>query len=164
MAELFEKLGVDWKLLLAQIINFLVLLFILYKLAYKPILKILQERKNTIEQGLHNAKKAEDRLQEVDALAKAKLVDASKEAQRLLDNTQSDAELLRQEKLTETQREAHIILEKTKKEIEREQKQMFEEAKSSVASLVVSATEKVLVKKIDSQEDQRIIEDVVKHL
>ena len=49
MSELFSKLGIDWKLLIAQIINFLVLLFVLYKFAYRPILSMLEKRTKKIE-------------------------------------------------------------------------------------------------------------------
>ena len=58
MQELITKLGIDWKFLIAQIVNFLVLLFVLYKFAYGPILAMLEKRQKKIEKGLKDAEAA----------------------------------------------------------------------------------------------------------
>mgnify|MGYP001588456271 CR=1 FL=1 len=63
--ELISKLGIDWKLLVAQIVNFFILLFVLYKFAYKPVLEMLEKRSKTIEKGIHDAKASEERLKEI---------------------------------------------------------------------------------------------------
>lgn len=56
--ELLNALGIDWKILLAQFVNFAVLVFVLWKFAYKPIFKFLEDRKNKIEEGIKNAEQA----------------------------------------------------------------------------------------------------------
>lgn len=55
--ELFNALGVDLKILFAQLVNFAILFFVLYKFAYKPLLKLIDDRKDMIEDGVLNAKK-----------------------------------------------------------------------------------------------------------
>ena len=60
--ELLSNLGINGKLLLAQIVNFFILLYILKRFAYKPILKVLDDRKEKIEKGLRDAENAKDKL------------------------------------------------------------------------------------------------------
>ncbi len=73
MNVLLEKLGIDWKLFLAQAANFLLLLIMLRIFAYKPLLELMKKRKQTIEEGLTKAKEADTRLEEVDKIAAHKM-------------------------------------------------------------------------------------------
>ena len=82
MAELAEQLGLDWKLLLSQAVNFLLLLFLLRKFAYLPLLKILKERRARIEEGLAKATEADKRLLEVDGSFDDALAAACRAANR----------------------------------------------------------------------------------
>lgn len=84
MSELFHKLGIDWKLLLAQAVNFLVILTVLRLTVYKPLLKKLRERRERIEQGLKDAKDAGTRLGEVELIAKGKIANAERESLHIL--------------------------------------------------------------------------------
>ena len=68
MAELIQNFGLDWRLLLAQAVNFFILLFLLKRFAYGPILNALKTRKTKIEEGIRFGKEAEKRLGEIDIL------------------------------------------------------------------------------------------------
>jgi F-type H+-transporting ATPase subunit b len=94
MLELAEKLGLDWKLLLSQAVNFLVLLALLRQFAYKPLLKILKERRAKIEEGLAKAKEAETRLLEVDGIAKDKMKATEAEAMAMIHATEEKSKKL----------------------------------------------------------------------
>ena len=85
MSELLNKLGIDYKLLIAQIINFLVLLFVLWKFAYGPILAILEKRQKKIEKGLADAEAAEKRLEESEKKQKEVLRKARTEAKEIVE-------------------------------------------------------------------------------
>ena len=63
--EIFSKLGIDWRLLLAQVVNFLILLFVLRRFAYTPMLRFLEKRKNRIEKGLKEGKLATEKLLQI---------------------------------------------------------------------------------------------------
>ena len=101
MSELLSKLGIDWKLLIAQIINFLVLLFVLWKFAYGPILAILDKRTKKIEQGLKDAEASrkkladsEERQKEILKMARTEgkeIVEKARE-QNITGNMDTDAE------------------------------------------------------------------------
>lgn len=88
MSELVEQLGLDWKLLLSQAVNFLILLVLLRRFAYKPLLKVLKERRAKIEGGLEKAEEAEARLLEVDEIAKEKMKATEGEAMAMMRATE----------------------------------------------------------------------------
>ena len=71
--ELLQKLGIDWRLLIAQLVNFSILVIILYKLLYKPVLKVLNDRKEKIEQGLKDAKSLGEELERTKELQKREI-------------------------------------------------------------------------------------------
>lgn len=84
MSELLTQLGIDWKLLISQAVNFLLLLFALRLFVYKPLLKILEERRKKIEEGLLKAQEADVRLRDVNEIAKHKIKEAEGKSMELL--------------------------------------------------------------------------------
>ena len=76
--EVLAKIGVDWKLLLAQVVNFLVLLWVLRRFAYRPMLEFLEKRTKRIESGLRDAKLATQKLSEIEAKERGVLEEARK--------------------------------------------------------------------------------------
>lgn len=160
--ELFSAFGIDIKILIAQLVNFAVLGFILYKIGYKPILKFVRERTETIEKGVKNAEAAKD------ALARAKsehlriIRDGREEAQQLLERAQQNASRQGDEIVARSQQEAGKLLVKARDDIKREHEKMLLEAKSELASVVVLATEKLLRTKVDADADRKLIEMALK--
>ncbi len=80
MSEILHQLGIDWKLLASQAVNFLVLLMILTIVVYRPLLKLIKERRKKIEEGLQGAAEAEKRLVAIDRLKEERLAEADKTA------------------------------------------------------------------------------------
>src|SRR3989344_8153511 len=91
MADLFHQLGVDWKLLLSQAVNFAILLFVLTRFVYRPLLKIMKERRDVIEKGLKGAEEARVRLQEIESERASKLATADRQAVEVIAGAQKDA-------------------------------------------------------------------------
>lgn len=123
MSELIHQLGIDWKLLLSQAVNFLILLVVLRAFVYQPIVKILKERQRRIKEGLEKAAEADIRLQEVGVIAKSKLKDAEREALEILRQTEAkaretEAKLLEaaKEKESELFAQANLAIEGKKKD------------------------------------------------
>lgn len=94
MEQLVGQLGVNWEFLISQAVNFALLLIILRVFVYKPVLKLLRDRREKIEGGLVKAEEAERRLHEVDALGAAKIKNAEHEALAILKRTETDAKEL----------------------------------------------------------------------
>ena len=91
MAGLFSQLGVDWKLLVSQTANFSILLVVLTIFVYKPLLRLMADRRAKIEEGLEDAKKAKERLAEIDTLRDARMAEADHEAAALITEAEREA-------------------------------------------------------------------------
>lgn len=152
MQELIHQLGIDWKLLLSQAINFSIVLIILKIFVYKPLLKILAERRKRIEQGLIKAKEAEDRLLEIENIKLKKIKEAEENAMLLIQEgeekaKQIEAEILEKakEKQAELLRQADLIItDKTKKA----EKEVYTKAKELIYE-VIEKTVQLNPKEID---------------
>ncbi len=162
--EIFSKLGVDWRLLIAQIVNFLVLLWVLRRFAYVPMLRFLDTRGKRIEKGLEDAKMATDKLLEIEIREREILEAAQKEASVILMEARDNAKRLGEKITLESQSEASRILEEARKKIAVEQELLRTDMKRELIGLVTLATEKVLGEKLKDAQDERIIHSIVKTL
>ncbi|HTY39602.1 MAG TPA: F0F1 ATP synthase subunit B [Candidatus Paceibacterota bacterium] len=106
MSELFSQLGIDWRLLASQAVNFLILLTVLRLFAYKPLMKIIADRRARIEEGLEKAEEADKRLAQMNDLAKEKMKEADHAALRVIQDAERRAK----------DREAALLEEARKKE------------------------------------------------
>jgi F-type H+-transporting ATPase subunit b len=161
MSELITKLGIDWKLLIAQIINFLVLLFVLYKFAYGPILAMLEKRQKKIEKGLKDADAAHKKLAESEEKQKEILHKARQEAKEIVEKARAQAEKAKVDIAAEAKNEGQKMIADAKEQIEQEKKKTLQEIKSEIGSLVVAAAEKIIDEKMDEKRDREIIEKAI---
>lgn len=162
--EILNQFGVQPVLLAAQIVNFLILLFILKKLLYKPILKVLEDRKKRIEDSLKNAEEIERRLAETEKQAEKIMAKALAEGQKILDQTNQAAAQIREQA---NQEAAEIIKRATadgEKLVELQQDMLMRKVREHVGSLVTLILEKVTGKKITLKDQREIIEKEVKNL
>ena len=162
MSELFTKLGINWKLLVAQVVNFLILLLVLYKFAYGPILKMLEKRTGKIEKGLKDAEAAEKKLKESQKKQEEILNKARREAQDIVEKAQARSEKTKSEILAEAKNQSDKIIADAKVQIKQEKEKSVAEIKSEIGGLVVAATEKVLSEKLDEKKDMEMIESVIR--
>jgi F-type H+-transporting ATPase subunit b len=163
MDELIKTFHIDWSLMLAQAVNFLIVLLVLYKFAYKPILKTLNDRTKKIEKGLKDSADASQKLEEITEKEKEVLINAKKEAQEIIKKYENEAKKNAESITTEMKEKNAKMLEDAKTMIEEEKKKMLTEIKSEVAELVVLATEKVIAEKMNSEKDKEIIEKSLNH-
>lgn len=158
--ELISKLGIDWKLLVAQIINFFILLFVLYKFAYKPVLGMLEKRSKMIEKGVHDAKASEERLKEIEQTRRRILDEASREVGKMLEKAKADAETMKKDLMATASEQAEDLLRRTKALVAEEKEKMTEDVKKEVAKFIILATGKILQREF-SDADQKKLADVV---
>jgi F-type H+-transporting ATPase subunit b len=162
--ELFNALGLDLKILFAQLINFAILLFVLWKFAYKPILEFMGERKNKIAQGVEDAEKAENKLKEAGIKEDEIVREAKKEAIMIIDKAKDEAEAKRKKVLEKAKNEIGEIINSEKAKMNAEKADTLKQIKSEVGGMIVLALEKVLDEKIDKKKDKELIQKVVKSL
>jgi len=145
MEQFIHQLGIDWRLLLSQAVNFLILLTVLNFFVYRPLLKTLKDRRIKIEEGVQKTAEADQRLGEVNILAKNKIKAAEQEALGILQKTEVDAkkmeaELMVKVRAKETAELAALneTLDQTKIEAE---KKMRAEAVQMIKAALVKTVE-----------------------
>lgn len=142
--EIFQEFGVQPVLLAGQIVNFLILLFILKKLFYKPILKHLAERRRRIKQGLKKAEEADKILEEAKKKYAEKLADAGQKAEMLLQETEKEAEKIILRARAKAKEEAKDILTSAREKLKKERQIMIKEIKEEMAEIVSVALGRIL--------------------
>ncbi len=151
MGELVTKLGIDWKLLLANTLTFFLVLWILRKFAYKPIMDVLDRRQQTIGEGLDAAKKSQTELSAIQHEKEVVMKEAKSEALSIVSEAKKQGEAIKQKLSEQANAESAATLERTKVLLERERIEMVKKAKTELADLVISATEKVLDVTVDDK-------------
>jgi F-type H+-transporting ATPase subunit b len=164
MDGIIEAFHLDIKLLMAQIINFTIVLAVLYKFAYQPLLKVMNERTGKIEKGLEDAKKSQEQLEKAEKIRKEKIIEAKKEAKQILEKMQTLAENNKEKTVQKAQEEAQEIIEKAKKTIEAEKEKMIKEVRQEIGELTGLALEKILDEKKDKDFDEKTIEKAIKEV
>jgi len=162
--ELLQKLGIDWRLLIAQLVNFSILVIILYKLLYKPVLKVLNDRKEKIEQGLKDAKSLGEELERTKELQKREINKAKVEARKIIENAQDLAEKSGQDIKIKAKNEVEKLITAARTQIIDEKEKMLAEARKEISSLVLDISEKVFGKLVDAKINQKLIDESVKDI
>ncbi len=164
--ELFNVLGLDLKILIAQFVNFAIFFFVLYKFAYKPILKFLDDRKDKIKKGIVDAESAQKKLLEIEQSEKSILENAKAEARNISKEMIEKAESFGEEKkkqiIEKTKEEVKKLIDQEKVAIELHKVQTIKEIKNQVSDLVIESLEKILDKKVDKEELTKTIKNIAK--
>jgi len=156
-----EGLGINWATLLAQIANFLILLGILYAVAYKPFMKMADQRSQKIKESVEEADKVKAEAARAEEDFKKRLETAGKEGQEVIARAMRTGEEARQRAQQEAKQEAQSLIEKARVEIQRERDEAIGELRGEFADLTIVAAEKVIEKSLDKQAHQQIIEKVL---
>jgi len=162
--SMLGRFGIDWKIITAQIINFIIVAVLLYKFAFKPILATLDERQKKISDGLQYAEEMKSKLAESERQQAEALKEAHMEAQKIIGESRDQAKALYDKQMAETATKTEEMLKRAEQTIEQERKQMVADVKKEVASLVVNTASKVLRKELDEAERNRISEASAKEL
>ncbi len=144
MQELIHKFGIDWRLLLAQAVNFSILFFVLYRFAYHPILKILSERKEKIKEGLYMREEAERKLGEAASDREAILKKAENEAFTVVAKAEAVGRGRGEKIVAEASGKGEEIIREGKRRAEEERKILHEEFSKDASELLRLAVAKVV--------------------
>lgn len=158
MQQFFSQLGIDWRLIISQMVDFGLLLFVLWYFLYKPIIKLLKDRKQKIEEGITKSKIAEDRLLEVDLIRKEKIKEAEVKAAQIIKKTEDDLKDYENKFLAKTKEKEDIELkdfqsllamkkEESEEAIKKEVKQLVKDAISKTVEISPSLIDDVLIEK-----------------
>lgn len=162
--DLLATLGIDWKLLLAQLINFLVVLLVLYQFVYKPLFKFLQQRQERISQSLSKAEQIDKEFKALQDKKQMVINEAKQEAYELIKQAGVEAEARRQEILSRVREESERVIAETRARFAAEQGRQLQHLRQQAARLVTQALTKVVTKLPPDQIDQSLVEDAIKEV
>lgn len=161
MDKAVEALGLNLPQLIAQIANFFVLLLILRLTLYKPILRMLDERKQKIAEGLNAAEIARAEAAAAQANIQDQLSIARKDGQEIVAGAQAIATRIQADAREQSNRDREVALERARSEIQLERDRAIAELRGEFADITVSAAEKVINQSLDRQAHQRIIDEAL---
>jgi F-type H+-transporting ATPase subunit b len=150
-----ETFGIDWPMLIAQAINFLIVAFVIWKFAFKNILSTIKEREKQIADSLSNADKIKLELEETEKQQQETLQEASLAAKKTISTAQEQAKAFIEAQKEDARKQAEEIITKAKVAMEQERERVLSEAREEIASLVVLTTAKVLSKKLSVEEKEQ---------
>lgn len=159
-----EKLGIQPLGLIAQVVNFLILFFLLSKFLYQPILKMLDERKRKIKESLEKGKKIEEEMAQLEAMRSAKKEEAEKEAQEIIRKAKEAAEEEKRKATEEARKTIQEARNKARKEFEKEKERLLTRFREQAAELVLLTTKQVLGASLDKTKRSRLTKNVLEEL
>jgi len=150
-------LQVNPGLIIWTLVTFLVLLFILRKIAWKPILTALDNREKEIEDSISKAEQARDEARKILEENQANLAKVEGESKKIIEQSRTYAENLKEQMLKDSKKQAQKIIEDAATEIERKKNAAFEELKNQIAEISVNAAEKIMKENLDSEKNKTIV-------
>lgn len=162
--ELLSTLGVQWNTLIAQLINYGILLVALTVLLYKPILKLLDERRDRIAKSMEESKKIEQQLKEMEKSRQAAMKELDQKASALLADAKKQADGSRAEMMKAAEQEVAALMERGKKQLEDEKRKMVADLEKTVAKASVTLAGKILEREFSPADQTRLLSTLQKDI
>ena len=156
-----ETLGVHLPSLLIYLVNFLIVLGLLFAFAYKPILRLMDQRADRIRESLEASERAREAAASSQAAVEEQLVEARREAQRIMDQARETAERFRAEEMERARAEAETFVARAQSDIQRERDAAIEEVRANFSDLAITAAERVVRRSLDRQAHEDLITQVL---
>jgi F-type H+-transporting ATPase subunit b len=161
---MIETLGIRWEELVAQTISFSFVLFVLWKLAYKPIFNMLEARRAKIAEGVANAEKIKAQLAQTEVARQKTLAEAGELANKIIADAREAAARVTEVESQKAIAAAEQIIAKAREAAAQERAAMLAELKREVGRLVVQTTTTVTGKILTTEDQRRLAEETQKQL
>lgn len=162
--EIFSALGINWKLLLGQIINFLIILYLLNRFVFKKLMGTVSEREKKIRQGIENANTSEKKLEETKLLVQKIEQGAHQNAQKIIEKGRKDGITEKGKIIQEAQDQKLKIMKGMESQIEAEKKRLLAEIQGEALDMTKKMTAKILAEVIGEKEDKAAIKNAFSKL
>jgi len=162
MDSLISTFHLDISLFIAQLVNFAIVFAVLYLFAFKPLVKIMTERSQKIDQSLKNADEVEKRLVSTAQEREEVIMTAKKQANLIIEEADKNGEKKRQELLVQAKEEIGQVINKERAKLVQEKADTLKEIKKEIAELVILTIEKLLDEKMTKAEDEKLIKKIIK--
>lgn len=160
--SLFSALGIDWRLLVLQIIAFGILVWVLKKFVYPPLIRAIDEREKAIAESVSAAQEAEEKAEEAQQKIEQQLKEARTEAATIVDTAHKEASAMVKEAEDKAKKRAEQIVSDARSQLEVEVTKARKALRDETTGLVALATEKIVREKVDTKRDKSLIETALK--
>lgn len=162
--EILNNFGFEPILFLAQIVNFLIIYWLLKKFLYKPVLKLLEDRKHKIVQGLKNAEESARLLEETIQKEEKILNQAQEKAKKLIEEAKAQSDIMLKQSIEETRKKVDTMLLEAREQIKYETGIAQKRLEVNISKLAVSFLEKSLQGLFGNKEQEVIMKNALKKL
>lgn len=162
--QIATTFGVDWPHLLAQVASFCIVCFVLYRFAYRPVLKMLEMRRQQIAQGLANAEQIKAELAQTEAQRQEVMAQANAQATQFIEEARAAASRLQEQETQKAIAVAEQIIAKAREAAAQDYARMLAELKKEVGRLVVQTTATVVGRILTPEDQRRLTEETAKEL
>ncbi|MDZ7726312.1 MAG: ATP synthase F0 subunit B [Candidatus Campbellbacteria bacterium] len=157
MGELITQLGIDWRLILAQLFNFILLLIVLERFVYRPVLKIIDDRRAQIEENEKREERLEKKLSGIDSMKEKVVSEANAEARKLREETLEQAEETKKHILATARKEAEALIESQRDSLKSDFERLEERIHNEIGDVVAKAVEKSVGELLNEEEKNKIL-------
>ena len=158
---MLETLGIHFPSLAIYLVNFLLVLLLLYLFAYKPILRLMDQRADRIRESLEAADTARQEAASSQEAIQEQITEARREGQRIMDQAREASERFRTEEMDKARQEAEAFVERAKDDIARERDTALQEVRASFGDLAITAAERVIRSSLARQAHEELINQVL---
>jgi F-type H+-transporting ATPase subunit b len=162
--ETTRAFGIAWPLFISQTISFSIVAFLLHRFAYKPILRVLEERRQRIAEGLANAERIKDELARTEVARREILDEANRRATELIEEARAVAARLQEQESRKAIATAEQILAKAREAAAADHARMLAELRREVGRLVVQTTGRVTGKVLTPEDQRRLLDETSREL
>lgn len=162
MESLISTFYVDVRLLVAQLINFAIVFFVLYFFAFKPLVKVMADRSAKIDKSLKDADAIEKRLALTERERAEIITAAKRQANLIIEEADKRGEVRKGELIVKAKEEIGQVINNEKAKLNREKAETLKEIKKEVAELVILTVEKLLNEKMTGDKDRELIKKLAK--
>ncbi len=162
--QILSNFGVNWIQLIEATINFLLLLIILRIFVYKPVLRVLDKRRQMVEQTIKDSELIAKQKQDAEEQQRKVLHEAQLESQRIIQQAIEQSEIIAKKLQIEAKDEADRIIQKAREEISLEKNAMFAQIKGDISSLIGTALSKTLKGSLTQEEQEKILHKTIEEI
>jgi len=162
--QILKNFGFEPILFIAQIVNFVIIYLVLKKYLYKPVLKLLKDRKQTIANGLKQAEESARLLEETVQKEEKILKDAQEKARKLIDEAKAQTDEILRQSETVTKKKVDSMLDEARKQISYETSMAEKRLETNISKLAVSFLEKSLTGLFGEKEQESLMKNAIKKL
>lgn len=164
MGETIQALGISWPKLIGQMVNFSIVLFVLWRWAYRPVLALLEERRQKIAESMENAERIKAELAKTETTRQETLSQANVQANQMIIEARAATARIFEQETQKAIAAAEQIVTKAREATDQDRARMLAELKREIGRLVVETTAKVSGKVLTLEDQQRLMAETTKEL